>query len=146
MSDAEQQQRAILLEQAMRAVAEENERLKREAAILRCDKCPKPKHEYDLLLSLPNGLCLSAYCNRCDSPGTDCTAEVQSHLPAESPAVANRIIEWLAERPELKPLGVTWWTCGEERHVLTYPTPAEAKVVAAAGAVPVEELRTSRYT
>jgi hypothetical protein len=147
MSDAERHQRAILLyEQAMRAVTEENEGLAREAAILRCDKCPRPKHEYDLLLSLPNGIRLWVYCCRCDSPGSDCTAEVQSHLPSESPAVANRIVEWLAERPELHALGVTWFTCGENRHVLTYRTTAEGMVVAVAGAVPVDEFRTSRCT
>lgn len=142
MNDADRRKHAARVnEAAMRAVEKLNEELNEELAICRCDKCPNPKQENVRELDLPNGVRLSLYYCHCESPNSDCTAGVASHLPSESPSVANRIVEWLVEQPDLKPLGVTWWTCGEDRHVLTYPTPAEAKVVTAVGAVPVDEFR-----
>jgi hypothetical protein len=146
VDDAQRQRAALLREQAMRARAEENQRMALEASIDRCDKCPKPKQEYDRELSLPNGIRLSLYCHRCESPDANCTALVQSHLPSEPPAVANRIVEWLAERPELKAIGVSWVAClhwEADRLILTYRTPVEERVIAAVGAVAVEEFRGS---
>src|SRR5262245_19607249 len=147
VDEAQPQQRAALLrEQAMRAAADENERMARQTAIDRCDKCLKPKQDYDRELLLPNGIRLSLYCHRCESPDPDCTAMVQSHLLSEPPAVASRMVEWLVERPELKAIGVSWLAClhwEADRLILTYRTPVEERVIAAVGAVAVEDFRGS---
>lgn len=145
MDDAERRRRAASLrEQAERAAAGENERMEREAAIDRCDRCPSPKQEYDQEYALPNGIRLSLYSRRCESPGPECTALVQSHLSSESPAVANRVVEWLAERPEMQALGVSYTAClhwEAERLILTHRTPVEGRLIAAVGGAPVKEFR-----
>ena len=140
MSDARDPDRAAIFD----AVAEMNAENHRQAAIYLCDKCPRPKMEYDWAIDLANGVCLSLFCRRCESPDAECTAQVQSHLPAETPHVANTVFEWLADQDSMKVLGVSSWTCGDERSILTYPTPAEAKVVTAIGATVIDSFRQSR--
>ena len=145
MDDTERQKRVNLLrEKAMRLAAEENERMERQAAIDRCDKCPNPKQQYDRELLLPNGIRLSLFRRCCESPNSDCTAVIQSHLMSESPAVANRIVEWLYEQPELKAIGVGYVVClhvDVDRLILRYRVPVQAQVVARLGTIPVEEFR-----
>jgi hypothetical protein len=115
----------------------------RQAAIYLCEKCPRPKMEYDWALDLTNGVCLSLFCRRCESPDAECTDQVQSNLPAETPHVANTVFEWLADQDCMKLLGVSSWTCGDVRSILTYPTPSEAKMVAAIGSIAVPSFRQS---
>jgi hypothetical protein len=124
-----------------RTIDELNQELQRLASIHRCDKCPNVKRESSRELQLPNGLRISLDVRRCESPSSDCTAEVQFDFMSEPTPVANRIAESLAEHPELKPLDVTWWTCGEARHSPSCPTLAEKKLIAVAGALAVSELR-----
>lgn len=144
MDEAEQQRVAFLREQAQRSVAEENERLARSATIDCCDACPEPKEEYDRETMLPNGIRLSTHCRRCAAPSPECTAVAQANLPSETAEVANRIVQWLGEQPELEVLGVTWMTClhwTAERYILTFRVPAWDRVAAAVRAVPLAEFQ-----
>jgi hypothetical protein len=145
MIDDERQLRAASLrEETMRVIAAENAERERSTAILNCDQCPKPKRELYQKLNLLNGVQLSLHTYRCESPGSECTAEVQSHFLSESPRVANRIVKSLVEQSDMKALCVSWVACLQmdaDRFALTYPTPAEKIVVAAVATLPAAEFR-----
>lgn len=143
MDEAERIARAAqLCEAAMASVRVENERMARAADRDCCVQCLQPKPERDEEATLPNGVRLSAYVARCQQPGAGCTAFVQSHLLSESPAVANRMVEYLVALPELAAAGVSWFGClaeGADRLTLTYRVPESERVAAAVGALRVEE-------
>lgn len=141
-AEEREQRIAALRKRHLARVAEENQRMAQQAAVDRCGGCSEPKHEQDDTVTLPNGLVLSRFVTRCAAPNGGCTARVYSHLPSESPAVANRIVDWLASLSELRVYGASWLAClSSDRVLLTYRFPVLDDVAKVVATVSVEEFR-----
>jgi hypothetical protein len=142
MDEAALARAADLREQAERAIAVENERLAQEAARDRCDGCPEPKHPSEARVTMPNGLDLVSYVERCVHNDRGCTALVHTYLLAQPAEVTNRIIEWLTGLPQLQAASVLWMGClapGADRLMLVYPAGKAGQVLAAVAAIRVED-------
>jgi hypothetical protein len=144
-NEAERRERGVGFEErALRQIQEEEEETQRQAAIARCDRCPKEKQTREQEWTLPNGLVLWTQRCQCADPGPDCTAQVDAQLKSETPATANRIVDHLVEAPVLKAAGVHWMCClhpAAERLFLTFPGPSLSLVLAVVGALRVEHFR-----
>lgn len=144
MNDHPQSQAAALREQALREIAEENERAAQQVSIDRCDQCPEAKRDDFRKLSLPNGILLRIHAHYCGQQRPECTASVDAYLLNQPPEVSNQIVEWLAQQPELRAAGVGWMGClaiGADYLLLTYRVPVSGMVEAAVAAVRVEDFR-----